>query len=356
MQELVVEAKAKGLPTQRACQVLRISPRSLQRWRQPAEPKAPPAPRPRPLNALTRAEAATVVSLIRSAAHADQSCRELALSLETGSKTASSVSPVTVWRYQVALGCNGSRGRQVSQRGSPAPDTDWVSGPNQLWDWDVTVLRSPDRWVFWYLYSLLDHFSRKNVAWHVQDVLSSDHVQALWDQGLTNEGRLDQPRDAWPKSLSDRGAPMRSRSTRQYFLKLGIAQLFSRPRTPNDNPRIEAHFGTVKTHPVYPGWFIDLPAAVTYFIGFYDWYNHVHRLTTLDMLTPNQVHAGQAATLLAERHACQSQALANRRAACHRPFTLEELIAQPLPDVSQYPVYSWAGPGKASAKRATPLA
>ncbi len=356
MQALVVEAKAEGLPEQRACQVLRVSPRSLQRWRRPAEAKAPAAPRPRPLNALTRDEAATVVSLIRSPEHADQSCRELALSLEIGSKTPGSVSPVTVWRYQVALGCNGPRGRQVSQRVSPAPDTDWVTGPNQLWDWDVTVLRSPDRWVFWYLYSLLDHFSRKNVAWHVQDVLSSDYVQALWDQGLTNECLLDQPQDAWPKSLSDRGAPMRSRSTRQYFLKLGIAQLFSRPRTPNDNPRIEAHFGTVKTHPVYPGWFIDLPAAVTYFTGFYGWYNNVHLLTTLDLLTPNQVHSGQTATILAERQTRQSQALANRRDACHQPFTLEALIAQPLPDVSKYPVYSWAGPGKASAKRATPLA
>jgi len=356
MQALVVEAKAEGLPEQRACQVLRISSRSLQRWRRPAQPKAPAAPRPRPMNALTRDEAATVVSLIRSAEHADQSCRELALSLETGSKTASPVSHVTVWRYQVALGCAGPRGRQVSQRLGPAPDTDWVTGPNHLWDWDVTILRSPDRWVFWYLYSLLDHFSRKAVAWHVQDTLNSDYVQRLWDQGLTNEGLLHQPRAAWPKSLSDRGAPMRSHSTRQYFLKLGIAQLFSRPRTPNDNPRIEAHFGTVKTHPVYPGWFIDVPAAVTYFTGFYDWYNNVHRLTTLEMLTPNQAHSGQTATLLAQHQARQSQALTSRRDACHTPFTLEELIAEPLPDVSLYPVYTWAGPHKASAIRATPIA
>ena len=356
MQALVGEAKAEGLPEKRACQVLRISPRSLQRWRRPALPKAPTAPRPRPMNALTRAEAATVVSLIRSAEHADQSCRELALSLKNGSAPALSVSPVTVWRYQVALGCAGPRGRQVSQRIGPAPDTDWVNGPNQLWDWDVTVLRSPDRWLVWYLYSLLDHFSRKDVAWHVQDTLSSDDVQRLWDQGLTNEGLLDEPQAAWPKSLSDRGAPMRSRSTRQYFAKLGIAQLFSRPRTPNDNPRIEAHFGTIKTHPDYPGWFNDVPAAVTYFTGFYDWYNNVHRLTTLDMLTPNQVHSGQTTTLLAERQARQVEALTRRRDACHTPFTMEELIAQPLPDVSRYPVFTWAGPGMASAKQATPLA
>ncbi|MCX6071784.1 MAG: hypothetical protein NTU91_13175 [Chloroflexi bacterium] len=187
----------------------------------------------------------------------------------------------------------------------------------------------------------------------MQDTLSSDHVQRLWDQCLTHEGLLDQPRQAWSKSLGDRGAPMRSHSTRQYFLKLGIAQSFSRPRTPNDNPRIEAHFGTVNTH---PSWVIDLLAAVTYFTGFCAWHNNVQRLTTLDMLTPNQVHSGQTATLLAKRHARQSQTLTSRRDACHTLFALEELIAELLPDVSQYPAYAWAGRGKASAIQATPLA
>jgi hypothetical protein len=111
MLELVAEAKAQGLPEHRASQVLRISPRSLQRWRQPARPKVPAAPRPRPANALTREEASAVVSVIRSPAHADQSCRELALSLENAPEQAVSVSPVTIWRYQVALDCNGPRGR-----------------------------------------------------------------------------------------------------------------------------------------------------------------------------------------------------------------------------------------------------
>jgi putative transposase len=344
MLELVAEAKAQGLPENRASQVLRISPRSLQRWREPVQPKAPAAPRPRPTNALTRAEAAAVVSVIRSPAHADQSCRELALSLENAPEQAVSVSPVTVWRYQVALDCNGPRGRQVSQRHGPAPDTEWVTGPNKLWDWDVTVLRSSEPGVFWYLYSLLDHFSRKAIAWLIDERLSSDLAQRLWDQGLVNEARLDLPHTEWPQSLSDRGAPMRSHSTRHYFKKLGIGQLFSRPRTPNDNPRIEAHFGTIKSQPVYPGCFVDVPAAVTYFTGFYAWYNDQHPLTTLGMLTPNQVHTGQTASLLAARQTHQAEALASRHSSSHAPFTLEELITQPLPDVSQCPIYSWAGP------------
>ena len=353
--ELVAEAKAQGLPEARASQVLRVSPRTLQRWRQPAQPKAPSAPRRRPSNALTRAEAATVVSVIRSPAHADQSCRELALSLENAPEQAVSVSPVTIWRYQVALNCNGPRGRQTSQRHGPAPATDWVTGPNQLWDYDVTVLRSEERWVFWYLYSLLDHFSRKAVAWLVQPTFCSEQIQKLWDLGLVNEGLLEGPTDQWPKSLSDRGAQMRSQSTRRYFKKLGIDQLFSRPRTPNDNPRIEAHFGTIKSQPVYPGYFSDIPAAVTYFTGFYPWYNEIHPLTTLDMLTPNQVHTGQTVTRLAARQTRQAYALADRRAADHAPFTLEELIAQPLPDVSHCPVYSWAGPTAAPLITRHPL-
>lgn len=345
MLELIAEAKAQGLPEQRACAVLEIQPRSLQRWRQPAAlPPAEKPPAPRPYNALSQAEAAQVVSAIRSAVHADQSCRELALSLENQPETPVSVSPVTVWRYQRALGCNGPRGRQTTRRVGPAPDTEWVQGPNELWDYDVTLLRTPERRVFLYLYSLLDHYSRKAVAWLIHPTFCSEQLQTLWDQGLIREGLLDLPHDAWPESLSDRGAQMRSLSTRAYFQRLGITQFFSRPRTPNDNPRIESHFATIKGHPVYPGYFADQAEAICYFTSFYTWYNEVHPLTTLRMLTPQQVHTGQTAVLLAARKARQAHALAQRRLAPQRPFTLEDLLAQPLPDASQLPLYSWAGP------------
>ena len=354
IQEWVAEAAAQGLSARQACCVLGLSPRTLQRWHQPLPPQLA-VPPPRPVNALTRPEAAAVVSLIRSPQHADQSCRELALSLAHGIP-AIPVSPVTLWRYQVALACNGPRGRQRHAHRQGAPDTDGVTGPNQLWDYDVTWLTTRERYVYLYLYSLLDHFSRKIVAWQVREAFTREHLQTLWDHGLINEGRLDAPRDQWPQSLSDRGAQMRAYSTRQYFEKLGIAQLFSRPRQPNDNPRIEAHFGTVKTHPAYPGRFADLPAALTYFTQFYDWYNNIHPLTTVHMLTPNQVHRGQMTALLTARATQHTLAQVARRTACHHPFTLEELMADPLPDVSHYPVYSWAGPSLAPANQATPLA
>lgn len=132
----IATAVAEGLSSKRACAVLGLTPRTLQRWQRPARPQmTPPVQRPRPVNALTRPEAAAVVSIIRSTAHADQSCRELAISLAQGIP-AISVSPVSIWRYQRALRCNGPRGRQGRARHLGAPDTDWVNRPNQLWDGD----------------------------------------------------------------------------------------------------------------------------------------------------------------------------------------------------------------------------
>ena len=361
---LIAEAKAAGLPSERACAVLSLSPRTVQRWKAPVTSAAageiePPAvAHPRPYNALSAAEAARVIALIQSSTHADSSCRELALALQSGPEP-TYVSHVTICEYECALHCNGPRGRQAFQgRGRTAPDTQWVNGPNQLWDWDITYLHTGDPYVFWYLYSLLDHWSRKNVSWRISPHLSSAEVQSLWDHGLIAEGLLDQPAHTWPKSLSDRGAQMRSHSTTAYFRKLGVPQLFSRPRTPNDNPYVEAHFATIKTQPAFPGYFATLGEAEAYFSRFYPWYNDVHPHTRLHMLTPTQVHSGQGPRLLAERAALKTATLVARSADAARgapTFTLEELIANHLPDVSDYPCYSWPGPKTAPAKKATGL-
>jgi hypothetical protein len=156
----------------------------------------------------------------------------------------------------------------------------------------------------------------------------------------------------------DRGAQMRSHSTTTYFRKLGILQLFSRPRTPNDNPYVESHFATIKTQPAFPAYFATLAEAEDYFSQFYPWYNDVHPHTRLHMLTPAQVHSGQGPRLLAERAALKTATLAARSTDAARgaqSFTLEELIADHLPDVSDYPCYSWTGPRNGSAKKATGL-
>ena len=319
----------------------------------PVAPASEPVPVARPHNALSCQEAAAVVSIIRSPEHADESCRELSLSL-TGGNAPVFTSHVTIWHYQTLLGCNGPRGRQRERVAGGAHDFDWVSGPNQLWTYDVSYLLTGRRLEYYFLYGLLDFYSRKGVSWLVSDRFVSDEIQRLWDQGLINEGMLNTPKAAWPQAHSDRGSQMRALPTIAYFQKLGIVQTLSRPQTPNDNPRIEAHFSTVKTLPAYPGAFETLDVAQAYFKDFYAWYNNVHPLTTLAMLTPNQVHSGQGDAILANRRAGHQAAIVARRSTSREPFTIEEVLQQDLPDVSDRPVYSWAGPKSARKQGDTP--
>jgi len=350
---------SQGLTQAKACQILAISPRTIQRWQNPAL-KAPAQPRPRPHNALSPHESAAVAAIIGSERHSDQSCRELSLSLLTGPAQIY-VSPTTIWQYEKAMQCNGPRGRQANRRGtSAAPITDFATGPNLLWDWDITYMRLARLHEFLYLYAVLDHYSRKTVAWLVSDQLVSDQVQRVWDKALVNENILALPQGQWPQSLSDRGAQMRSCSTALYFQKLGIQRLFSRPRTPNDNPEIESLFATVKTHPVYPQYFNNQTEAERYFDEFFAWYNVVHPHTRLGMLTPQQVHSGQKTAILAERAKLKAQAMAQRqqynlaqRGKTNLP--VEALIEVDLSNVESWPCYSWQGSATSSAKQATPI-
>jgi len=312
------------------------------------------APAARPHNALSSHEAAAVVSIIRSPEHADESCRELALSLSGGNEPVFT-SHVTIWNYQILLGCNGPRGRQRQRIARGAHDFDWVSGPNQLWTYDVSYLLTGRRLEYYFLYGLLDFYSRKVVSWLVSDRFISDEIQRLWDHGMVNEGMLNKPKTEWPQAHSDRGSQMRALPTKAYFQKLGIIQTMSRPQTPNDNPRIEAHFSTVKTLPAFPASFETQALAQAYFAEFYPWYNNEHPLTTLDMLTPNQVHSGQSGAILAERRAGHLAAIAARRLTSRKPFGIQEVLLQDLPNVSDRPVYSWAGPKNPPPIMATPL-
>ena len=136
-----------------------------------------------------------------------------------------------------------------------------MTGPNQLYSWDITHLPTGRPFEFWYLYALQDWFSRKVVSWLITDNLASDTAQDLWDQALINEGLLVKPQAEWPKSLSDRGTQMRAASTRRFFKRLGVDQLFARPRTPND---VNEHPTPASNVRVIPRSFVDrfLPVSV----------------------------------------------------------------------------------------------
>ena len=296
----------------KGCKVLGLSKRSVERWLRPIEPGTEEPRSSRPYNALTPSEMELVREMLRSAEFADFSAREL--SLAALEEYGSYISPVTFWQYQKQAGCNGPRRgkRQRKGRGNK-PDTDWVKGPNQLWSWDITYLATGRPYEFWYMYALQDWHSRKVVAWLITDNLHSRESRALWDLGLLNEGFLMRPNCEWPRSLSDRGSQMRAISTKRYFKRLGVSQLFARPRTPNDNPKIEALFSVVKTEPEYPGRFARIEDARAYFRRFFSWYNEGHAHTSLKMLTPQQSHSGEGEAILKARRVVREATLRSRR-------------------------------------------
>lgn len=311
---LLEQAIAEGLTARAACAVLGLSERRWREWRHRAsagdDERHPKPASVRPYNALTTPEQARLEEAVGCAEWADCSCREL--SVRILERHGVYISHVAIWVFERARGLAGHRGprRRMGVRRPAAPDTSFVSGPNQLWAWDITKLRTGIPHRFWFLYAVLDQWSRKVVGWHVSDRETSAEAQRAWDQALLAEGLEHGP---MPAALSDRGAQMRSRSTAEFFLDLGVAQLFARPRTPNDNPYVESLFATVKTAPAYPGVFPTVEAAVAYFTEFFRWYNEEHLHTRLGMVTPQQKHDGTWVQIPAEREEVKRRTLAKRR-------------------------------------------
>jgi len=295
----------------KAAQVLGLSVRTLERWQQTPRP-----PRcrgnSRPWNALLPEEWAIVAEVVARRDCADLSCR--GLSFWVLEHYGRSISPVAFWRYLKRRDASQARLRRVRRLVGNPPDTQFAQQPNELWCWDITHLRTMVPWQFFYLYVLLDWVSRKAVAWHLAESLDSAEVLTLWDRGLVNAQILELPKRLYPRSLSDRGTQMRSRLTRRFFSRTGIESLYARPRTPNDNPEIEALFSTLKGRPDYPWRFESFEHAHAWCEGFFRWYNDEHHHRGIGYVTPSQRHAGLHEEVLAQRATLKARCLQERRA------------------------------------------
>lgn len=247
--------------------------------------------------------------MIASREHADASCR--VLTIKTMEKYKTYISHVTFHNRMKEKKINGPRGIYAKRKGRHSkPDIGEISGPNQLWSWDISYLKTTTRYKSYYLYALLDWYSRKAIAWHISEYLNSDEAQTLWDKGILAEQIID---GQLPKSLCDRGTQMRSTSTKAFFLTLGVHQLFSRPKTPNDNPQIESFFSTVKNFPAYPDRFSSIQQAEAYFDSFFHWYNTEHYHTGIGMVTPQDRHTGRDVEIHQQRAAIKGSTFQERR-------------------------------------------
>jgi len=179
-----------------------------------------------------------------------------------------------------------------------------ATGPNQLWSWDITKLKGPQKWNYYHLYVIMDVYSRYVVGW-----LIAERESATLAKRLIEECCRKQNVDRDQLTIhADRGSAMRSKTVAQLMADLGITKTHSRPYVSNDNPYSEAQFKTLKYHRSFPGEFGSLEDARSFLRTFFDWYNNHHRHSGIAMMTAADVHTGNSEIIRQQRQQVLRQA------------------------------------------------
>jgi transposase InsO family protein len=310
-QEIVADIKQAhqaGARLAAACAQLGLSVRTYERWQQKGEVRAdarPLAVRPEPAHKLTQEERSRVLAICHEPRFADLPPAQIVPRLaDEGVYVASESSFYRVLRQ---AGQQHHRGRsQAPVTNEPARHV--AQGPNEIWSWDVTYLPSRVRGMFFYLYAVIDLFSRKLVAWEVHERESGDDAAELIERACWREQRL--PTE--PLILhADNGAAQTAHTLKSKLETLGITPSHSRPGVSDDNAHIEAWFRTCKYAPSYPSnGFATIEEARAWVLQFVTWYNGEHLHSALAYVTPEQRHSGQANAILTHRRAVYAAARA----------------------------------------------
>ncbi len=283
----LIEQSAEPVPPiAPLCRALNVSRASYYRDRQPgADPEKRPARKPSH-RALKPGERLNVLETLNSPRFVDRAPRAVySALLDDGQYLCS---PSTMYRI---LRENEQVRERRNQSRHPAykkPEL-LATGPNQVWSWDITKLKGPEKWSYYQLYVILDIFSRYAVGWMVADWESEKLAKPLI-QDTIEKHHVD------PSNLTihaDRGSSMRSKTVAQLLSDLGATKTHSRPHTSNDNPYSESQFKTMKYRPEFPARFGSLQDARTFCRQFFKWYNTEHYHGGIAMLTPQTVHYGQ---------------------------------------------------------------
>ncbi len=303
MLTLLEEASQRyGVTT--ACQALAVS-RSWY-YRQKAagdQVQENPESRPTPQQALSEAEKAEVRTVLNSERFADESPREVYATLLDEGRY------LCHWRtmYRVLAEHEEVRERrnQLQHPQNVKPQL-LASRPNELWSWDITLLKGPTRRLFYYLYVILDVYSRFVVGWMVAQGESSELAEILITATCDKQNiRKDQL-----TLHADRGSAMRAKTLAQLLADLGVTKTHARPYTPDDNPYSEAQFKTMKYRPDYPDRFESLDQARSWARAFFPWYNCEHHHTGLGLMTPAVVHYESVDEVRAKRQRVLDEAYA----------------------------------------------
>lgn len=293
---LLEDALGNGARLEAACARLGVSARTIQRWRKPATAEdRRNGPRSSPANRLSERERQRIVATSNNDEFRELSPKQIVPRLaDRGTYIASESSFYRVLRAEKQM---AHRGRAKAPT-SRAPPQLRATGPNQLWSWDITYLKSPVRGLFYYLYLVVDVYSRRVVAAEVHTEESSALAATMMQRAVAAAGH--------PVGLtthSDNGAPMKGSTLLATLQALGVVPSFSRPSVSDDNPFSESLFRTLKYRPTFPeGAFASLEAARSWVERFVRWYNSEHRHSGIRFVTPDERHFGQEQALLARRH------------------------------------------------------
>ncbi len=311
---LVDEAVVSGARRFRACEVIGLSVRTLQRWCTAGNAKVtadlrPTAMRPAPAHQLSTQERERIVAVCNQPEYAHLPPSQIVPKLaDQGEYIASESSFYRVLKTADQL---HHRGSTRTPRVIRPPTTHIATGPNQVWTWDVTWLPSEVRGQFYYLYLISDLYSRYGVHWEVHEAECGERAAALIEQAVWREQCIENQ----PVLHSDNGGPMKSVTLRHKLQELNIASSYSRPRVSDDNAFIESLFRTLKHGPIAPPKrFASLGKARQWVARFMGWYNHQHQHSGIRFVTPAQRHRGEDQAILAQRNVLYEQArLANPR-------------------------------------------
>lgn len=288
-----VEALAADVGLSAACDALGVARSSLYARRHPASARTPRPSRP-PSNALTVPEKTAVLAELNSVRFADQTPYEVYPQLLDEGRYLCSLR--SMYRFLAENQAVHDRRDQLRHPVRPAPQV-IACHPNHVWVWDITLLPSTIKYQCFYLYLVLDLFSRFIVGWCIAEKQSGEYAEQLLAASF-NRFQLV------PNQLtvhSDNGGPMTAKPLAWLFSELGVQQSLSRPHVSNDNPHAEAGFKTLKYHPTYPDRFDSLQHAQTWMRAFERWYCYEHHHTALGLMSPAAVHFGTADALWLKR-------------------------------------------------------
>jgi len=320
------EMLASDVGLKSACRVLGVSRAGVYRKRVGAKPSSP-KDRSASARALNPAERQVVLDTLHSERFMDKAPQEVYATLLDEEKYICSISSM----YRILRGNEEVRERRNQLR-HPIYQKPELLGtrPNEVWSWDITKLLGPRKWTYFYLYVILDIFSRYAVGWMVATCESATLAQRLiketCDKQLIEPGQLT--------IHADRGSSMKSRPVALLLSDLGITKTHSRPYTSDDNPFSESQFKTLKYRPDFPQRFGCIEDARRFCQSFFQWYNKEHRHTGINLLTPEAVHHGLAEQILEARGHVLS--------AAHEAHP--ERFVNGVPSVKQMPGAVWINP------------